>query len=534
MSATTATLGSRTRSLPARWAPAAWGAIATTAAFIALTAWWLTRDHSVPIYDAGLRLHEAFAYRDLLAAGDLLGPFAAANPHPPLVMLVGAVATFAGGVSISAPILASNLIFVTLLALGCYHVGRLAAGPAAGLLAVVFALGSPLLIAQFHVFMIDGPLTAMVAVSIWLILATRRFSRIKASALAGLAVGLGLLVKEPLAFFVAGPIVVTLLRGGWRNWRGITTFAAVALVIAGPWYINSLTTLQTVVTGVATTGQGGAGDIFPGRFSLSNLEWYLWNVVNAQLFLPLLLFALVGTVTSIAHYAKRRTADELTPELLGGLFVSWLGITLTYPHDTRYSMPLLVYLAVLGSSWIVRLRTRPARLLATCALAAVALGNTLAVSFGIGGELSTKVAGQPSSSLARAGQITLYSNAGFLVAGPRRDGDLLAMLRGLRRNGVRRVLWSASQAQGPDFSVAGLVVLARVARLIYPTHPVGFSTLGPRDAFLLHMPIDPAGGSAPPCIRLDNGSGIWVRLGNPNAPHALDFCPSRQPAFYGP
>lgn len=47
-------------------------------------------------------------------------------------------------------------MFVPLLALGCYHVGRLAFGRTAGALAVVFALGSPLLIEQFHVLMLEA------------------------------------------------------------------------------------------------------------------------------------------------------------------------------------------------------------------------------------------------------------------------------------------------------------------------------------------------------------------------------------------
>ena len=45
--------------------------------------------------------------------------------------------------------IALNVVFVLLLALGCYNVGRLAFGQLAGVLAVVFALGSPLVIEEF-------------------------------------------------------------------------------------------------------------------------------------------------------------------------------------------------------------------------------------------------------------------------------------------------------------------------------------------------------------------------------------------------
>jgi 4-amino-4-deoxy-L-arabinose transferase-like glycosyltransferase len=90
-------------------------------------------------------------------------------------------------------------VFVPLLALGCYQAGRLLFNSAAGLLAVLFALGSPLLIDQFHVFILDPQLTALVAVSVWLILASEHFSRVDVAAVAGVVGGLGMLVKEPFA-----------------------------------------------------------------------------------------------------------------------------------------------------------------------------------------------------------------------------------------------------------------------------------------------------------------------------------------------
>lgn len=111
----------------------------------------------------------------MLQSGDLLGPFDNVLQYPPLALLVGALAMFVGGVNVASPIIAENVVFVSLLTLGCYQTGRLLFGARAGLLAVIFVLGSPLLIAQFHVFMLDAPETALVAVSMWLILASEDF-----------------------------------------------------------------------------------------------------------------------------------------------------------------------------------------------------------------------------------------------------------------------------------------------------------------------------------------------------------------------
>src|ERR1700691_503585 len=110
------------------WSAYAWGAIAMAAGFIALTCWWLTQDRSIPIYDAGDHLEAALLFHQMLRTGNLLGPFNYESPYPFLAPLVGALAVFVGGVNVAAPIIGANLVFVSLLTLGCYQTGRLLFG----------------------------------------------------------------------------------------------------------------------------------------------------------------------------------------------------------------------------------------------------------------------------------------------------------------------------------------------------------------------------------------------------------------------
>jgi 4-amino-4-deoxy-L-arabinose transferase-like glycosyltransferase len=520
-----------------RWSAPAWGAIGVTALFLAITCWWLTQDRSIPIFDAGLHLSLAIEVHRQLSSGHLVKALTLTIPYPPFAYLIGSLGIALGGVGIAPLILAENLVFVPLLALGCYHVGRLAFGPAAGLLAVVFALGSPLITAQFHVFMIDAPETAMVAVSVWLVIATEGFSRLRVCALAGLAVGLGMLTKEPFAIFLVGIVGVTAIRGGRESWRGLVVFAAVALAIALPWYIHEHSQIQAL--GHEATDSAGAFSerglnqpqgIAPPRLSLANLEWYLWSFLNAQLFLPLFVFAAVGWAWTVAGVARRRPVSPLTLELVVGAFLSWALLTETFVHDTRYSMPLLVYLAVFGAGWIVRLPRR-GRIAATAALVLVALANTLGASFGVGGRVAVTFPGASKTALERPGTVIVFDNSGYLVAGPRRDGDLLAMLQALHRAGVRDLTWPADAVLGPDFSQGGLVALATIAGLGQVPEKAHNDELTREDAVLSH---DRASGNGPPpCVRLDDGTGIWVRIGNPLAPGARDYCPLPKPHFYG-
>ena len=509
--------------------------IAVVALFLGITLWWLMSDRSIPVFDAGVRLHQAILVYEDLRVGAFGEALTTTTPYPPFAYLLGAFGLWLGGIGVAPPIITANLVFVSLLALGCYHVGRRAFGSRAGLLAVVFALGSPLITAQFHVFMTDAPETAMVALAVWLIIASERFSRFGMSIAAGVAVGLGMLTKEPFVFFVAGVVLVTLVRGGWRSWRGISAFVITVLLIAMPWYIREITEVHALAQAVATNQSSTLGTaIAPHRWSMANLLWYASNILNTQLYALLFLFALIGSAWTVVGLVRRRPISPLSWELTIGVFVAWLGITGTFPHDPRYSMPLLLYLAVLGVGWIVKLG-HPWRSVATLVLVLGALSNTLATSFGLGGIVSVKLPASLASSLGTPTSVTLYSNAGFLVAAPRRDGNMLGLLRALQHHGVQEVQWinlgpnEPPPRLTPDFSEAGLKALAAIANLTSAEieGPVGLTD---RYATLGHGPVKRT--EVPPCITLSDGTGVWVRLGNPNAPSTKDYCPFRHPAFY--
>jgi hypothetical protein len=526
-----------------QWPAEAWGAFALAVVFVGVTCWWLTQDRSIPIYDAGLRLYQSIEVYEQIAQGHVGSALTWTTPYPPVVYLVGGLGIWGGGLGIAPPIIAQNVIFVPLLVLGCYHVGRLAFGARAGLLAAMFALGSPLITAQFHVFMIDAPETAMVAVSIWLILASERFSRVGSSAWAGLAVGLGMLTKEPFVFFVAGVILVTLVRGGWRCWQGLTAFVLVGALVALPWYLSEFSAVQGLAQGAATNHHNAPGlaplGTYPPSLSVTNLFWYFWTILNVQLFAPLFAFAIIGGVWVIVGLARRRAVSPLSWELTVGAFGAWLGISSTFPHDARYSMPLLLYLAVFGTGWIPRLPTVQRRL-ATSALALVVIVNTLGTSFGVGTTMSISAPGARPGAPEQPGVVTLATNTGYLVAGPRRDGDVLALMQALRRNGVRRIWWIDLSSReplpesNPGFSAEGLHAFAIIARLqpLYKEIVYSVNELAqPTVAELGHGPVEP--GWVQPCVTLSDGTGVWVRLGS-QKPSNWDYCPLRRPRLIRP
>jgi len=508
----------------------AWGAIGVTAAFIAITCWWLTQDRSIPIYDAGDHLELTLVYRNMLAAGNLLGPFTQTIVYPPLGHLVGAIAALIGGVNVASPIIGENVVFVPLLALGCYQTGRLLFGSLAGLLAVVFVLGSPLIISLFHVFMLDAPLTAMVAVSVWLILASEDFSRLGIAGLAGLTVGLGVNIKVQFALFVAGLTLIVLLHGGWRNRRGFAIFAAVALAVGLPWYLIHFSELGEMFE-LASSGPGTPPGNIPPTLSTVNLAWYFWSIMNSQLLAPLFLLLMAGTAWMLVTLVRDRGGRHAARlEFFVGAVLAWFVITFVTPHhDIRYGLPLLGYLAVIGTGWIVHLPRR-LRLVAIAALVLGVSANMLGNTFGVGKQVKVVLAGSSRETEQIPDRLVLYTTYGFLASAPKRDGDVPGLLETLRREGVHTVLWNVEQTQEPDFSLAGLMPLALIARLSPEVTRTTEYVRNASVATLVHEPV--VAGSRPTCTRLSDGTGVWVIRYDPAAGKLAYFCPGRDPRFY--
>ncbi|MBS1868279.1 MAG: glycosyltransferase family 39 protein [Actinobacteria bacterium] len=522
----------RTRSgaMVPSWSASAWCAAALVAVFVLLTLWWLTQDHAVPYGDAAEELWAAFRFRDYTLHADVGAIFDYPAYYPPYGLLLGGLIAIVGGVGRNAVVLGANLVCVPLLALACYRVGRRVAGATAGALAVAFALGAPLLIEQLHVFIIDTFEATMVAVSVWLILASERFSRVGVAALAGLAIGIGTGTKEQFPLYVTGLIVVVLARGGWRNMRGLALFAGLALLLGAPWYVHK----HDVLGKIYSASRTGEGLLFPvpplarpPLLSAANVEWYGWATLNGLLFAPLALFAFVGVAVALARLRRPEVRASVVPELLGGLGGAWLLLTILTHKDMRYALPMIVYLAVLGTAWIALL-PRAWRTVAGGGLAAAVVATTLGMTFGVGGPIPERLPGNLGAALGVGvpprDRVVVYANHDYLVSGPRRDGDVLALLRGLHRAGVRTIYWDPAVA-GPehgDFNGAGLSVLGRMAGISVASR-IAFGVILPGYALLMYQPAPPG---TRPCVRFDSGMGVWALL-----PHAgggaVSYCPGR-------
>lgn len=525
--------GLRPRPRLPTWSAAGWSAIGLVAAFVLLTVWWLTQDTATPAGDAPEIMWASLRYGDYLLAGDVTAILDYPAYYPPYGMLFGALVSIVAGDHRNALVLGENLVCLSLLAVSCYQIGKRVAGSWAGVLAVAFALGSPLVIEQFHVFMLDPIVASLVAVSVWLIIVSDRFRRIGIAALAGIVVGIGLGTKEQFPLYLVGLVCVVLVRGGWRNGRGLAAFLILALLVGAPWYVHNIEILGAVWS-ASRTGEGLLFEVpplaRPPLLSIANVEWYGWATLNGLLFAPLTACALVGVVMAIAGLRRPSVRAGVVPELLGGLGGSWLLLTLLMHKDMRYTLPMIVYLAVLGTAWIVRL-PRPARGLVAAGLAAAVVAATVGATFGVGGPVPVRPPGNLGAALGVGvpprDRVIVYANHNYLVAGPRRDGNMLELLRGLNDAGISEVFWDPgiSGPEHPDFNGSGLTMLARVAGMSVAKRIAEQAVLPGQGLLIYERPRR----DWAPCLRFGSGMGVWVLVfpvdGRPD--RAVPYCPGR-------
>ena len=514
-----------------------WWVLAALAGFFAVTIWWLTQDRRMPDFDYGLHTVQSFAAHDDLAAGDWTGPFERFNTYPPLGHLVGGVGTFVLGVHPWTMVVTQHLVFLPLLAVSCYGVGRLAYGPLGGLLAAIFALGTPIVVSEMREFYLDVPQAAMVAACVWALLASRRFQIVRLAALAGVLAGLALLTKQTSAFFLAGPVLVVLARGGWRAWRGALAFGVALLVVALPWYVYHLSDLQAYarVQGALDDGLGNQpGGQYPSLDSAKNAFWYFWDFVNQQARAPLALAFGVGLVLAVRASVRDRSPANVRPELLGGVAFSYVAMSLVHHKDIRYTLPALVFVAVIGAGWIAEVHGRRLRVALAALLVAVCVANFVGVSTGLGTEIKIALPGACATcpSPLHERYLRIFATDGWLRAKPARGGDVLGLLRGLRRLGYEEVAFDGPAANSPDFNGSGIEAIARIAGL--RVLPLGNLAVPPGAVYLRRRYPEPGAQAA--CRRLDDGSSVYVILHDASLPpdRLTLVCPGREPAIYGP
>jgi hypothetical protein len=242
----------------------------------------------------------------------------------------------------------------------------------------------------------------------------------------------------------------------------------------------------------------------PPLVSGASATWYFWDLVNQQAGAPLAVAFLAGLLPAIRRV--RAGGAGYLPELLIGAVTSYVGISCLSHKDPRYSLPALVYVAVIATYWLPALRRPALRHAAIAALGVIALVDSLGLSIGLGGADARLMVSLPyaHASLIYPGSLTIYEDEGYVRGPPSRDGDPLALLQAIHREGVRSLAVDAG-VNMLDFSVSGLLPLADATGL----RLVAGRRAGAHQLLLVILRLRP--GDPQPCQTIEAGRvGVYV------------------------
>jgi 4-amino-4-deoxy-L-arabinose transferase-like glycosyltransferase len=170
---------------------------------------WLIKDRFPFGWDSAEYLTFSYQYHRLFAspgAGFINEFFNINLRRPPLKLFV--TSPFYGIFGLSPDVaVMTNIIFLIILLFSVYGIGKYMFSREAGLLAALLISFFPIVHGLSRSFLNDFPLTAMVALSIFLMLKTENFTNKRNSIFFGVSMGLGVMTKDIYPVFLIGPLI---------------------------------------------------------------------------------------------------------------------------------------------------------------------------------------------------------------------------------------------------------------------------------------------------------------------------------------
>lgn len=316
---------------------------------------WRAMETRPPHWDMGRHLWQGMNYLGL-AQGQLWYDFATQYMYyPPLVYWTSLPFIWHHPSATAA--VATNGIYIAILAGATYGIGKELWGRGTGLLASVFVLTTPMVISQFKEFQLDAPTLAMATLGLYLLIRSDFFGRLWPSVGFGAVVGLGMLTKWtylfplalPILYAVGGALYLAYRDRGVRRLAHLLYAGALAYMIALPWYVVNFYRLRI---DLLQNGVGaGIQEHDPVVGSFNSTIWYIQNLSANQIDGWQVLALVLGLAAMAFRPANLRR--NLFPLLT--LVSTLLIFTLLRNKDARYTMPMLSSIAVIASYWILQI-----------------------------------------------------------------------------------------------------------------------------------------------------------------------------------
>ncbi len=365
---------------------------------------WLRSDINCLTYDShrhflvSLKIFDAYRHFSSKIFENFM---AATQLHPPLVGIITAPFYFIFGISQDTGVMISAAVFSAILIFYTYRLGEKIINEKAGLLAAFLIIAYPVVFNQLNVYMLDLPLTAFVAMSIYFLLKTDFFRNLKYSVFFGISLGLGMLIKQTFILFIVGPLVYMIVNvflfnnGGANRFKKNILYLMLSLtlgfLVALPYYshiersvplLEKITEWKWVITWPTPVPES---NIFLD-FTRS-LLWYIWGLINWQVSFFYFLIFLLGL------FLYSRSLFENKGILYLWILVSWVLVSyFKYAIEfnmevtgVRYTMPFLPSVALISAAGIMQIDIRKIRLFFVNIILAFGLFQLFLTSYDIPG-----------------------------------------------------------------------------------------------------------------------------------------------------
>ena len=358
----------------------------------------VTNDNTPLLWDGGDYFLKSLKYYDVFAnfGSDFISRFNAVSTYrPPLFMLSSLPLYFVFGRSTDVAAM-TNILYLIILVLSVYGIGRRIHSKEVGLMAAFIVSVFPIIFGLSRSYWQDFPLTAMVSLSIYLLIRADYFRDRKYSILFGLSIGLGMLTKWTYFVFLAGPFLYMFISSLKMNEEChekrkkpiLNAIIAVlfGMAVASFWYIPNGLDIAGKLFGlsVGVTGKGDEatrfqqlGETIGPSGTLKSLVFYGGMLVNEQVS-----FLFAGLFLVFTVLLLKRERGKTLWMLIFWIIIPVIAFTLIKNKTTRNTVSMLPAIGLIISLGIMSIRASWARKTIAAIILFFGLFQYVTISYG--------------------------------------------------------------------------------------------------------------------------------------------------------
>lgn len=374
---------------------------------------WIVQDKKPPGWDDAAHLMLSLSYYQILAnpGWDMIGKLVEVSSYyPPFYHFFTAFMYLLFGKSLDVALM-TNSVFLGILLLSIFGIGKKIFNEETGLVAAVFISLYPSIFALERVYMLELPLVAMVALNVYFLLLTDHFKSLKFSIAFGFTTAIAILTKWTAVFFIIGPLFCIIhdtfssitieqriasrikfqriekvcqycgkaLKTNYiqhdgknfcskeckKKWKlqskskknasyfpravNLCLAILVSFIVASIWYIPHLNDVYNNVIIGQTFAGAAEGD--PSVLTIPSIRYYILTLLDFQISPILAVLFFAGVL-----YLLKKKENQLL--LFLWIFIPYLAFTLFRNKDYRYTLPIVGAVALISAIPLVKINSK--------------------------------------------------------------------------------------------------------------------------------------------------------------------------------